>query len=428
MPVCKKTDNILIALLIVIATVWNGFSANVMEQFIHMRTPVQIIGAIFRWAGMTSFIILPAALLYNDPRCKFLAKYIILPVILLGVIFSKPYFLAHKPHIPDIISYIFWNLSTLAGCIYFIFIEKNDTSIENTTSDHPSAQSITVLFTLLFLGVAPLNLFMQFPKLMHIDALTFRLFGFWHIFAILLTVAATVIIAYLLRKKSQEDRFLSMFFLSATLFFQLSVRFSFVRLRPYQTATNIVGALPLYVCSFGIMLLPFAIISLSNFFRSVLFLINTPGAIIAFVWPSTGVSPIFHYNVTCFVFTHVLLFAITANLVLSLNVKPQLYHLKHLAYLIVLYYFVMLLLNTLAINLDKTNYDPNFSFVSKSPLPIPLHNLLKLKIGVLHFSPLYILVLCVIQYALAWITFAVYKLAANRFSKKEKTTLTENID
>lgn len=140
-------------------------------------------------------------------------------------------------------------------------------------------------------------------------------------------------------------------------------------------------------------------------------MINCPGAIIAFVWPDTGPVTVLHYNVTYFVFSHILLFVVTAHLAISLGGAPRRAHLGHLAYLIAAYYLLMVILNAVAVRFGG-GYDPNFSFVAKCPLPLPLHELLPVHLGILCFSPPYIAILCAVQFALCLVTYFLYRLIA----------------
>lgn len=412
MVLIRKPQNIALAALVAVLFVWNAFSANVMEQFVHMNGFAAVFGSVSRWLSMTGFVILPAALLYGEERCKALSYCAVLPFTLLGVCFSGNYFSVHRAAPFEIVSYALSNAAILAACVYLFFFEER-----------PKAGAVYVkalpLLGLIALGVAPLNLLMQFPALMHAEPFMFHRFGVWHILFIFLLIGATIAAYYYLRGKDRETRRMALFLVSAALFFQLSVRFSFVRLQDYQDSHGIVGALPLYVCSFGIMLLPFGIMSRSRFFQSVLFLINTPGAIIAFVWPSAGPVTIFHYNVTYFTVSHILLFVTTAHLTISLKYAPQRRDFAHLSYMIALYYVAMAVFNALAVRYGH-GYDPNFSFVSASPLPIPFHLILPLHIAGISISPIYMGILYAVQYSLCTVTYGIYKLFARAAGRGRK--------
>lgn len=374
---------------------------------------------------MTAFVILPPALLFGERRCRALAVYALLPVLTAGACLAWVYF-SLLPTPPDeLAAYILSRSSAVAACVYL--------AAEQFSRRHKGAEFVpngnilpraAVLFLLVTLACFPLNFFMQFPALMEPKELKFTLFGKWHWFFIIETLASPAILSHFIKEKSKEEKFIALFMLSEALFFQFVLRFSYVRLHSYQSLKGIVSVLPLYVCTFGIAVLPFAILSRSPFFQSVLFLVNTPGAIVAFVWPPMEGSSVWNYNVTCFVFSHILLFAITANMALHLEAKPQKKHLMHLPYMIAAYYAVMLLLNTAAIRLSSTNSNPNFSFISKSPLPIALEKVWAVSIGPFTFSPLYYFVLVAVQYALALITYLNYR-AYLRFSRGTQSKGTE---
>ncbi len=429
MQITKKTIPVILTVLFVGTSVWNGFAASVMEQFFHIRSAWEWASAAIHWLGMTAFVILPPALLFGERRCRALAVYALLPVLTAGACLAWVYF-SLLPTPPDeLAAYILSRSSAVAACVYL--------AAEQFSRRHKGAEFVpngnilpraAVLFLLVTLACFPLNFFMQFPALMEPKELKFTLFGKWHWFFIIETLASPAILSHFIKEKSKEEKFIALFMLSEALFFQFVLRFSYVRLHSYQSLKGIVSVLPLYVCTFGIAVLPFAILSRSPFFQSVLFLVNTPGAIVAFVWPPMEGSSVWNYNVTCFVFSHILLFAITANMALHLEAKPQKKHLMHLPYMIAAYYAVMLLLNTAAIRLSSTNSNPNFSFISKSPLPIALEKVWAVNIGPFTFSPLYYLVLVAVQYALALITYLIYR-AYLRFSRGTQSKgLEENED
>ncbi len=412
MPVTKKFPDILLSALTAAAFIWSCFSANVMEQFVHLHSAADIFGCIMRWISMAGFIALPAALLYRQRHCRTVCLLAVLPATLIGLALSAPFFAVYPLSVQEKAAYITSNAAILASCTYLLYRDGLP-----PLRELPRA---ALLLALLLIGVFPLNIFMQAKPLMTARALLFRNFGPWHIVFVVMLILSAIGLFYLLRGKNTRTRTISLFLLSLSLAFQLCTRFSFVRLQDYQTAHGLVGAMPLYVCSFGIMLLPFAILSGSAFFRGALFMVNCPGAIIAFVWPDTGPVTILHYNVTYFVFSHILLFVTTAHLAILLNGAPQKAHLLHLSYAIVAYYLLMVLLNAVAVKFGG-GYDPNFSFVAKSPLPLPLHELLPVQIGFIRFSPPYIAVLCAVQFALCALTFGAYRLGSRLLQKQVHT-------
>ena len=181
-----------------------------------------------------------------------------------------------------------------------------------------------------------------------------------------------------------------------------------MRVQDYQNVKGFMGALPFYVCSFGMLLLPFAIFSRSRVFQGILFLVNMPGAIIVLVNPSTGPTNIFHYNVMYFFVTHIMLFGITMMLPIYLEGKPNRQIAKVTGLVLAVYFIFMVGLNSIAINLSK-GINPNFSFVSESPLPIPIDKIMQITIYKVTFSPIYLLLLWIVQYGISLITYFIYK-------------------
>ena len=411
MQITKKAPNIILAVITVAAFIWCSFSANMMEQFLHMRGTANLIGSIAQWISMTGFVAAPAALLYEESRCRTICIFAVLPASVTAAAFSRAYFSVHTPAPYEIAAYICANAAMLASCLYLLFTDK--------PGNHGTLPRAALLFALLLAGVLPLNIFMQSRTLLTAAPLRFYNFGLWHFFFIALLVAATIGLYLLMRNKGKPERVTALYLLSMVLLHQLCMRFSFVRLQDYQTAHGIVGALPLYVCSFGVVLLPIAVLSGSAFFQGALFMINCPGAIIAFVWPNTGPVTIFHYNVTYFVFSHILLFVTTAHLAISADGMPRRAHLAHLSYAILAYYLLMVVLNGIAVRFGN-GYDPNFSYVAQCPLPLPLHKILPVRLGMFTFSPIYLLILCAVQFCLCLVAYFLCKLFALIFSRLKR--------
>lgn len=400
----KKTMCTLFAALIAVLFMWNAFTANVMEQFVRLHRFSDFACAFFRWIQLAGFVFIFPALLWNERRCAFLAFAAALPATVGALAFSGNFFAVHKVNGAEIAAYILMNASMLAACILcaFLYFEKKD------RAPAIGKKSTIILFVCVLIGVIPLNVFMQIPALMDCSFLKFVRFGGWHFLFVGIAVAAAVLAGLYLKRLSKEERYAAVFILSLVLFCHLALRFSFVRLRAYHSTQGILSALPLYVCSFGIFLLPFAVATRSSFFQGILFLINAPGAIVAFIWPSCGPVTIFHYNVTYFVVSHILLFVTTAQLASALGGVPTIKHIKHLSYLIAAYYVTMFVLNTVAQAISGKN--PNFSYVSFSPLPVSIHFFLAIKIGKSTLSLPYLLILCAVQYALCFVTFGIWKL------------------
>lgn len=420
LSIAKKYLPVILAVFTGAAFMWNAFTANVMEQFVRLHTFTDFACAFFRWVQLTGFAFIFPALLWKEQRCAFLCLVAVLPATVGALAFSGNFFAVHRVNGAEIAAYALMNATFLLSCALCAHTYLS----ERRNGEKTDGKSTLILFFCVLIGVIPLNLFMQIPVLMNAKFLKFVRFGGWHFLFVGIAVAAAFLTGLYLKKLPKEKRYVAVFILALVLFCHLALRFSFVRLRAYHSKQGILSALPLYVCSFGIFLLPFAVASRSSFFQGILFLINAPGAIVAFIWPACGPVTIFHYNVTYFVVSHILLFVTTAQLASALGGVPTVRHIKHLSYLIAVYYLLMFGLNALVQEFKGENL--NFSYVSFSPLPLALHNFLAIRIGKSSLSLPYLLVLCAVQYALCFLTFGLWMLLRKLSSllrRKKETVL-----
>ena len=203
MQITKKTIPVILTVLFVGTSVWNGFAASVMEQFFHIRSAWEWASAAIHWLGMTAFVILPPALLFGERRCRALAVYALLPVLIAGACLAWVYF-SLLPTPPDeLAAYILSRSSAVAACVYL--------AAEQFSRRHKGAEFVpngnilpraAVLFLLVTLACFPLNFFMQFPALMEPKELKFTLFGKWHWFFIIETLASPAILSHFIKEKS----------------------------------------------------------------------------------------------------------------------------------------------------------------------------------------------------------------------------------
>lgn len=103
-----------------------------------------------------------------------------------------------------------------------------------------------------------------------------------------------------------------------------------------------------------------------------------------------------------------MLFGITMMLPIYLEGKPNRQIAKVTGLVLAVYFIFMVGLNSIAINLSK-GINPNFSFVSESPLPIPIDKIMQITIYKVTFSPIYLLLLWLVQYGISLITYFIYK-------------------
>ena len=374
----------------------NSCTPHLMETFRHFENATLIIGNIFRLIALLSIGFIPLILLYDSEKSLRINTTLVLPSTIISLFFIKSYFEITKANAYDITAYLLFNITQIALSIYFIIKYRKNLLIK--------PEDLTFfLAALVFL--MPLNLFMNNEELINNKNFIYKNFGIFYFMFMVIFVLTSVILTKFLQKRENKEKIL--FFLSIVLVYHIFTRFSYVRLYDYQNAKGILGALPLYICSFGIMLLPFAIYSKNHFLQALSFLINTPGAIIVLVNPTTGVVGIFHYDVVYFFFSHILLFAVTIQLATYLNGKPNKRDVIHASQFLLGYFATMTVLNIVAESLSN-NYNPNFSFVAISPLPVDMTIFGQFKVWKSTFTPVYILVLWLIHSALAFVAYLVY--------------------
>ena len=71
---------------------------------------------------------------------------------------------------------------------------------------------------------------------------------------------------------------------------------------------------------------------------------------------------------------------------------------------------------------NTTNIDPNFSFVSKSPLNVGVDKLMVVKVNKASFSVLYLFILYIVQFSLAAATYLFYRIYNNFYKKIKKVS------
>lgn len=400
----KRYLNYIFLFVFLILEAINCFSANLLEGFRHHENIGVILSNLFRFIAMTGFLWIPLALLYDSKMAKLNGFYFVLPATILELAFSYFYLNIYPMNILEICVFYLRGIVRIVLIITLFLKEK----------DRRYSLKYFNYFIVSLLFFIPLNFLEPLAIKLHEKRfLLFRLFSVWHFLFLFLFIGFALGLEKFLEKKNNEIRYLIIFGLSIILLYKLLCRFSFVRLQDYQEVKGFMGALPFYVCSFGMLLLPFAIYSRNKVFQGILFLVNTPGAIIVLVNPSTGITNIFHYNVLYFFVTHIMLFGITMMLPIYLEGKPNLKTVKITGILLACYFITMVFLNGLAIIISNGN-NPNFSFVSKSPIPVPIDNMFLIRIHRIRFSPIYLILLWAAQYGLACVTYLIYRTITKR--------------
>ncbi len=412
----KLNLNGLLTLIFLILFLLNSFSASLMRQFNYLNHPNLSLGIIFRFLSIISFILIPLILLFNIDKAKRCLICISLPSTILAFFFIPQYERINSLSTFDLTSYLLLNFFKVFICIYIIIKEPNKKNLLFNCKSIP--------FLLIVIGLSlPLNIFHLLP-FKNNKLFIYQFFKPWYFIFLITFILSAIFTFKYLKQKNMDYVEKVLFILSLAMLMHLFERFSFVRTRPYQTAIDIVGALPFYVCSFGTLLLPFAIYSKNDIFRKLIFLINAPGAIIVFVQPSMNNVSIFDYDVTYFIYNHILLFITSLSLSLLFKQKMTIRGMiKPLSVSLLVYFSFIFVLNAIFANFWI--YDPNFSYVAKSPIPADFVCNQHIRLGKAIFYPFYILLLVMVHFTISMITLFIYKICL-RLNKKQNLLKTVN--
>ena len=392
----KAQLNRILALIYLVSIILISFIPNTMEAFMHFDL---LIFNIIQIISFTSFLWIMLGLLYESKMAKLNAFYIALPFTLFRLFFFKKYIeLYNFNTFYDVI--FFFNLIIEIILSIYLFITLDNKKY------HLKYLLYQLIISILFI---PQNIFTPLAlRLSKYNYFNFTNFSIWHILFLFLFIISAISLYLYLRNKEQKQIKIILFSISLIILFNILTRFSYTKLYDYQDTKGIYGALPIYVCSFGSILLPMAIYFNNKIFRSILFLVNCPGAIIVLINPTTGITDIFNYNVLHFFYFHILLFITTLMLPIYLDAKPNKYTLIYAGISLIIYFTIISLIN--AGVYFFTNYDANFSFVTTSPIKVGIENYLKFQIFGLTYSILYLFILWLVQYSLAISTYIIYKL------------------
>lgn len=406
----KKYINIILAVIFLILEILNTFTPNLMEIFNTPHNNLNVLSNIIRIITMTSFMWILIGLLFDKRIAKLNSFYFILPATIINLFLSREYINVTPINNYELAIYYIDNIYTIILAIYLFMLTKDKKY--NLKYFRYLIYSIIIFI--------PLNIFNPLSVyLSKYSFLNFKLFGFYHILFFFLFILSAIFLYKFLYKKNKEERYLIIFALSLMLFFHLACRFSYCRLHDYQDSYRIYGALPLYVCSFGTMLLPLAVYLRKKTFLNVLFLINMPGAIIVLINPTCGAVNIFSYNVIYFFVNHIGLFIITLMFIFYLDIMPSKKSVMTVGFSLGIYFICIVIINSFIFS--YLNIDPNLSFVSKSPIGGNVEKIGTIKFIKASVSILYIFILWLVQYSLSLGTYLIYKVIKNNSKISKKT-------
>lgn len=381
--------------------VLNSCNPITMAQF-NFNSFGDAILAIIRWISFIGIATFPLAIIYNKEKYIQLSLFVVFPMFLISLCASGQFFSLYEVSTFYVVIHYLYHIFAI-GLSILLLLSYNFKTIKF------NAKNFFITLLLLILGTFPLNIFQQNDALMNSNFLKYSLFGGWHFFFIILLIAALIFVRWILSKKDKESAQMAMLCMSIILLHQLLTRFSIVSTGSYHSLSNIFAALPLYLCSFGIVLLPFAIASKNRFFQTMLFMANMPGAFCVFIYLDPGIGfSILHYNVLYFVYNHLMIFVLVSLLPKYCQASTNFKYLLHLLYISTIFIIVVSICNNICI---VNGFDPNYSYVSSCPLPIGnITQIGVLKIGSFTF-PIPYLILLILFYNLIFVVgLLVYRL------------------
>lgn len=401
--------------------VLNSCNPIIMGQFSDFSGWGSAILAIIRWFSFISIATFPLAIIYNKEKYIQLSMFFVLPTMFISLCSSGQYF-------------TLYNVSTFYVAVHYIYHILGLLLILSMYLNYDfknikfNAKDFFLTLFLLILGTFPLNIFQQSDVLMNSSFLSYSLFGGWHFFFIALLIAALIFVRWVLKRKDKESVRLAMFCMSLVLLHQLLTRFSIVSTGSYHSLDNIFAALPLYLCSFGIVLMPFGIASKNKFFQTILFLANIPGAFCVFIYLDPGIGfSIFHYNVLYFVYNHLMIFVLAALLPSFCQASYEYKYLLHCLYISVIFIIFVSICNNICI---VNGFNPNYSYVSSCPLPIgDITNIGVLRIGSFTFPVVYLIVLTLFYNLIFVVGLLIYRLILkiNKTIKRRKMDVVDRM-
>ncbi|MCD8293882.1 MAG: YwaF family protein [Clostridia bacterium] len=235
----------------------------------------------------------------------------------------------------------------------------------------------------------PLNIFENFYDAGSIASdsiLNFGSFTIWHFLALLYLAGLTIGVYYLLKHRSEKDKWDILRYLALVMVWQYCSRNSMLMGDGYNVYHTIFTAFPLYICNIGVFIALIAVFTKKRVFLSMAFFIHAAGALTMFVYfgrPEMSNYGIFcSYTTVYLVVTHAWLFVLCV-----MPAALGLYKWRPKDAVIPLIYYLVFIILATVVSGVITSYSmtlsyngvyltedelivPNYSFTQIDPLPI----------------------------------------------------------
>lgn len=358
------------------------FTVNAMGQFTHSRG-VDIFAMIIRWALIGSPVYLIMAVFFNNKKMKDVATWIILPLVIITLIFSKNYIdttcgfdISTGLRIFTIVQYSL-ELCLLVSCVVLLILKYG--------VEKKNYWSMLKTFAIVFFLTTPLNILQFLQNIISqdiLDILRFKVFGAFHIIIMLYVAVITTTIYFALKNKDEEYRWNFLRIMALVLFVQFMSNYSMVIQECFAGTTKWFARLPLQVCYIGIPVAVAAILTKNKFLLDLIFFVNAGGALSSIIYiglDTSGEVYLFSFKMLLFVFEHSFLFILSLMPVLIKSHKINVKNIWKAVVTFAVFFIAVVIFNAAIATIQFPNPDgtvsqffPNYCYTQIPPFYLPI--------------------------------------------------------
>lgn len=438
------SQKILLTIFIIISFC-SFMTINYYHMFAHL-TDYSIALIILQWLKITSLLLFPLAVFYNNKSSRAISKWLYHIVAITILFFMNEYLgitkIALTPTeaiynsinniFPPLVVKLMFILESILMIVLsvLIFIE-----------DKVSFKELKAFkwLPLIIILVTPLNIFDNIVNSFSqntYDFLKFKNFSIWHFLALFILLLSLFVSYQFLKRKSRAEQDKYLIILSILTMIHYNSKMSIVVGDGYNVYNTLFACIPLFICNIGEFIAVISIFTKKKFFYHSAFFIHAVGALTVFVYfgrdDMSNFGTIFNFSFLFFTISHLLLF--------NLCLLPKM--LGHYTFKLkdcknpLIYYAIVILLASFTSAL-VTNYSmgltdsfgnllqdpiyPNYAFTQINPLPIEIPLWISLPIGKANINVVYVLLVYIAYVALFFAFYFLQKflvIGYNKFIRK----------
>lgn len=350
----KRGIIISLAFLIFATYIPNLLSSDALNSIIELSSPTFskneiIFIQILRWFSIASLLIAVLIPFSKSKNMGNLMVLFVLPVSILNLIFVGLNLKAMMGHYSvDYSSYraIFFIAQQALTIMLALYLALAKTGRVDFSNDKKVVLDILKTLPFIIIVSVPIYTYQMFFGL-H-TGLKFDDYSVAHRLALYFTLALPLVLHVVLRKKSYEEKYLAMLFVSVAAF----IHFYAVYTWPFTWTT-----IPIHLCNAAMIIIPLSLLLKSKKLFYFTYFFNTIGGLLALVI-TEATKDIFHYDTVHYWYEHIAAFYIPI-LTVSIGVmpRPTVKEYKWGLLVFVLYFFTALFLNAYGSNFaPSVNY------------------------------------------------------------------------